>query len=257
MTGKRRWGVEMNRKGWKIFCVILCGLSLLISISIHAAGKPDVTRHEANFLERAVNVHIEWQSPNPVVLVKVSVANVQKEIQVDPYDNKRNRDGYAGEVNVTLALELVPTQPFVYVIQLEDELRIKSPPVTGKVKVPSSKQPPEAVEYQKPHVEIPQLTLPPVSTPSTPPPGGGSYPVPGQAGGAVIVIITPQTVADAGATWRLGDGQWMRSGEMSSVPAGTYTLHFQAVANWDAPANEVVTIQDGMVSTYNATYVQK
>ena len=117
----------MKRKALVVCFIILCLFALLIFGSLQAAGRPDVTRHESNFLESAVNLHIEWQSPNPVVLVKISVAGVEKEIKVDPYDNKRNRDGYAGEVTVTMGLNKIPTQNFIYVVQLEDELRIKSP----------------------------------------------------------------------------------------------------------------------------------
>jgi hypothetical protein len=47
-------------------CILFSKVDPLLS-----AGKPDVTRHEANFLESAVNLHIE-QSPHPVVLVKIS-----------------------------------------------------------------------------------------------------------------------------------------------------------------------------------------
>jgi len=83
----------MKQKIWFICFVTLCLLSIF-SISSSAAGKPDITRHDANFLDNAVNMHIEWQSPNPVTLVKISMPNVEKEINIDPYDNKRNHDGY-------------------------------------------------------------------------------------------------------------------------------------------------------------------
>ena len=52
--------------------VILSALFLIFFLAawgfepVKAAEKPNVTRHEATFLENAVNMHIEWQSPNPV-----------------------------------------------------------------------------------------------------------------------------------------------------------------------------------------------
>ena len=194
---------------------------MLYSKSLPAAGKPDVTRHEANFLESAVNLHIEWQSPNPVVLVKISVVNIQKEIKVDPYDNKRNRDGYAGEVNVTLGLDRdrIPRQPFIYVIQLEDELRIKSPLVTGKVDVPQTKQP-----------------------------GGRQV-------GTIIVIIGPSAIVGSGAMWRVENGPWKKSGEsISDLSVGPHTIEFQDVGNWIKPEKKNVKIEDGKTFTINETY---
>ena len=192
------------------------------SKSLQAAGKPDVTRHEANFLESAVNLHIEWQSPNPVVLVKISVVNIQKEIKVDPYDNKRNRDGYAGEVTVTLGLDRdrIPRQPFTYVIQLEDELRIKSPLVTGKVDVPQTQHRPAAVKWV------------PLSLSSG-----------------------PQAIVDSGAMWRVENGPWKKSGEsISDLSAGTHTIEFQDVGNWVKPEKKNVKIEDGKTVTINETY---
>jgi hypothetical protein len=210
----------MNRRILWLFFTILF-ITMPCSKSLEAAEKPDVTRHEANFLESAVNLHIEWQSPNPVVLVKISVVNIQKEIKVDPYDNKRNRDGYAGEVNVTLGFDRdrIPRQPFTYVIQLEDELRMKSPLVTGKVDVPQAKKP-----------------------------GGRQV-------GTIIVIIGPQATVDSGAMWRLENGPWKKSGEsISDIAVGSHTIEFQDVGNWIKPGKKNVKIEDGKTVTINETY---
>ena len=210
----------MNRRIlWLVFTIVF--IPMLYSKSLPAAGKPDVTRHEANFLESAVNLHIEWQSQNPVVLVKISVVNIQKEIKVDPYDNKRNRDGYAGEVNVTLGLDRdrIPRQPFTYVIQLEDEFRIKSPLVTGKVDVPQTKQP------------------------------GG------RQAGTIIVIIGPPTIVDSGGMWRVENGSWKKSGEsISDLSAGPHTIEFKNIGNWIKPEKKNVKIEDGKTVTINETY---
>jgi hypothetical protein len=87
-------------------------LVLLSFNSLRAAGKPDVTFHEATVLGGLVNMHIEWQSPNPIVNVRISIANTEQNIKVDLYDNRRNPSGYAGEVNVTIRLDSIPNQPF-------------------------------------------------------------------------------------------------------------------------------------------------
>ena len=213
----------MNRRIlWLVFTILF--IPMLYSQSLTAAGKPDVTRHEANFLESAVNLHVEWQSPNPVVLVNISVVNIKKEIKVDPYDNKRNRDGYAGEVNVTFSLDRdrIPHQSFTYVIQLEDELRMKSPLVTGKVDVPQSKQPL------------------------------------GHPAGKIIVIIGPSTIVESGAMWRVENGPWKKSGEsISDLAAGSHTIEFQDVSNWTKPEKKNVKIEEGKTVTINETYKSK
>jgi hypothetical protein len=210
----------MIRMAFKLFLLTWCILFSTVD-PLLSAGRPDVTRHEANFLESAVNLHIEWQSPNPVVLVKISVVNLQKEIKIDPYDNRRNRDGYAGELTVTLSLDRdrIPRQPFTYVIQLEDELRIKSPLVTGKVDVPQAKQP-----------------------------GGRQV-------GTIIVIIGPPAIVDSGAMWRVQNGPWKKSGEsIPDLPAGSHTIEFQEINNWTKPEKKNVKIEDGKTVTINETY---
>ena len=211
----------MNQRVMRLFLIIL-SILLSFSKSLQAAGKPDVTRHEAFFLESAVNVHIEWQSPNPVVLVKISVAGVEKEIKIDAYDNKRNRDGYAGEINVNVGLDRIPRQPFTYVIQLEDELRIKSPLVTGKVDVPQTERP-----------------------------GGRQV-------GTIIVILGPSTIVDSGAMWRVENGPWKKSGEsISDLPVGPHMIEFQDVGNWIKPEKKNVKIEEGKAFTINETYKRR
>ena len=211
----------MNQRVTRLFLITLFIL-LSFSKSLQAAGKPDITRHEAYFLESAVNVHIEWQSPNPVVLVKISVAGVEKEIKIDAYDNKRNRDGYAGEINVNLGLDRIPRQPFSYVIQLEDELRIKSPLVTGKVDVPQIERP-----------------------------GGRQV-------GTIIVILGPSTIVDSGAMWRVENGPWKKSGEsISDLPIGPHMIEFQDVGNWIKPEKKNVKIEDGKAVTINEIYKRR
>ena len=249
----------MNRKVlWAILSV-----GLLYSNTLFAAGKPDVTRHEASFLESAVNLHVEWQSPNPVVVVKISLGNIQKEIKVDPYDNRRNPSGYSGEANVTIALDWIPNQPFSYVIQLEDELRIKSPLVTGKVKVPQVRQPVGVMQPQPPAMQIQiQQNIPqPPPQPGTQAgsPAGPQPKIPsGQQTGIIIVLIGPENIADAGAMWRVGNGPWMRNGEaLADLPIGIHTIEFQEVGGWIKPENQKVVIEDDKTITITGAYKKR
>jgi len=173
----------MKRRVSQIFLSTLC-MFWFFTQSTQAAGRPDVTRHEAQFLGGAFNMQIEWQSPNPIVLIKISIANIQKEIKIDAYDNKRNRDGYAGEFNFTLNIEGTPSEPFPYVLQLEDELRIKSDIVRGKVKI-SSSQPGMVLQPQQPSMQfqiqqnLPQVGIPQSGIPPGVQPGVQPYVQPG------------------------------------------------------------------------------
>lgn len=223
----------MNRKVLLLYFVILSVILFITFGFSGAAARPDVTRHEANFLESAVNFHIEWQSTNPVTSVRISMPGVEKEIKVDPYDNRRNRDGYAGEVSVTLNLGWSPGQPFTYVVQLEDELRIKSSPVTGKVKVLSA-QPAAVPQIQQPSMEIKiqQNIVQPLGD--------------AQTVGSVIVTIGPENVIGAGAMWRVDKGQWQKSGEtVSNLSVGTHTIDYSEVKNWTKPESQQVLIEEG------------
>jgi len=259
---------SMSRRSLITYFVTLC---FVISFSnlLQAVGKPDVTRHEATYLEGTVNIHIEWQSPNPIVTVRISVANKQKNIEVDPHDNRRNPSGYAGEVNVTIGLDWMPNQPFNYVIQLEDESRIKSSLVTGKVKVTPVQQPGMVIQPQQPSMQIqiqqniPQPAPQTGTQPGTQPgaqlglqPGVqlGTQPS-GQPTGIIIVLIEPQNIADSGAMWRVGNGPWKRSGEaLAELPVGIHTIEFQNVAGWIKPENQKVMIEDRKTITVNGIY---
>lgn len=244
----------MNRNNLLSFLVIL-GLVTFVSKPLPAAGKPDVTRHEATFLESTVNMHIEWQSSNPIVMVRITIADKQQEVEVDPYDNRRNRDGYAGEVNVTVSLNWVPSQAFSYVIQLEDDLRIKSPLVRGKVKVSSNQTAVTVTQPQQPAMQIQiQQNIPQAGTPQA----GTQTPPASGTGGSLVVIIAPQIVVDGGATWRVGGAQWMKSGEtFPNIPPGMYMVEFQDLDKWIKPENQMIMVEDGKVMKVNGTYNKK
>jgi hypothetical protein len=254
-------GSKMNQRVLRSLLIIFF---ILLSFSgpVQATGKPDVTRHEAQALGGALNMQIEWQSPNPVALIRISIGNLQKEIKIDPYDNKRNRDGYAGEVNFTLNLEGSPSEPFPYVLQLEDELRIKSPLVRGKVKI-SSSQPGMIFQPQQPSMQIQiQQNVSPIGVqpgfqPSDLPAvvsgvvsGSGS-----QQGGTLIVMIAPLIAAESGAMWRVGNGPWMGNGEATSnLPVGIHTIEFQDVGGWLKPEYQKVMIEGGQTLTIHGIY---
>ena len=201
-------------------------------------------------------MQIEWQSPNPVVLLRLSIGNLQKEIKIDAYDNKRNRDGYAGEVNFTLNLEGSPNEPFPYVIQLEDELRIKSPLVRGRVKT-SSSQPGVVFQSQQPSMQIQtQQNISPIGVqPGLQPSELPSLQSSSQQPGTLIVIISPLIAAESGAMWRVGGGLWMRSGDaVFNLPVGIHTIEFQDVGGWFKPEYQKVMIEGGQTLTINGFY---
>ena len=223
----------MKQKVWFICFVTMC-LTSFFPEALPAAGRADVTMHEASFLENAVNFHIEWQSPNPVTLVKISIPGVEREIAVDPYDNLRNRDGYAGGIDVTLKLGEVPKQTFIYIIQLQDELRIKSLPVTGKVEISSSRRHDEAAQPKKPSMEI-NIQQNVTQTKSD-----------GQLVGSVIITMGPEDVVRAGAKWRVDNGPWKKSGEtISNLSVGTHTVDYSEVSNWTRPEKHHVLVEQG------------
>jgi len=115
-------------------------LVLLLFSGIHAeAKKPMVTRHDAQYLDKAVKINVQWQSTEPIVSIKVAAGKGEKVIKVDPYSNKRNPDGYQGEEDVVLESEPAATQAIIpYSIQLEDEDGQRSNLVTGQVKIPAA-----------------------------------------------------------------------------------------------------------------------
>lgn len=115
-------------------------LAVLLLSGVDAlAKKPMVTRHDAQYLDKAVKVNVQWQSTEPVITVKIAAGKGEKVIKVDPYSNKRNPDGYQGEEDIVLETEPAATQEWIpYSIQLQDEDGQRSSLVTGKVKIPAA-----------------------------------------------------------------------------------------------------------------------
>jgi hypothetical protein len=128
----------MRPRFWYLICAVLW---VLIPLGAEAASsrKPVITRLDTQFLDNNVNINVHWDSPNPVVLVKLLVGPEQKEIKVDEYDNKRNPRGYTGEATVVLNVQPRPGLDFInYVIYVEDDLRQKSEQKSGRAKVPTT-----------------------------------------------------------------------------------------------------------------------
>lgn len=128
----------MKRIVWTV--LFPCMLLALFAFSAFGAnGKPDVIRHEGTYLDRLLHVIVQWQSSNPVAKVRITAGTSQKEIKVDEYDNKRNPNGYEGEVTVALPIDPALFQATVpYVVQIEDDLQQRSTLISGRADLPKS-----------------------------------------------------------------------------------------------------------------------
>jgi len=149
----------MKRSLFLRLILIIPALILLAGINSYAREKPDIIQYDATYLEDAISVNVHWQSPNPVVMVKVSAGKEQKEIEVDEYDNRRNPHGYSGEVTVVVDLEPGVERKYVnYVIQLRDDIGQRSRQVIGKIKLAKevSEAPPEEAPLEEPPAEVEQ-----------------------------------------------------------------------------------------------------
>ena len=149
----------MKRSLFLRLILIIPALILLAGINSYAREKPDIIQYDATYLEDAISVNVHWQSPNPVVMVKVSAGKEQKEIEVDEYDNRRNPYGYSGEVTVVVNLEPGVERKYVnYVIQLKDDIGQRSRQVIGKIKLAKavSEAPPEEAPFEEPPAEVGQ-----------------------------------------------------------------------------------------------------
>jgi len=122
---------------------VVCYAALAISAVALAAEKPEITRHDARHLDRgAVVFNVEWQSPNPVAVVYAFFGKYKKEVKIDEYDNRRNRNGYAGETTVEFSLppDIYP-EAVSYILQIEDDTHRRSEQFTGKVSLlPTAKK---------------------------------------------------------------------------------------------------------------------
>ncbi len=125
----------MKRKN--ITCLLLI-LTVFFLTGVNAyAKKPEVTRHDAQYVDKQVSINLQWQSSESIVSIRIAAGKEIKEIKVDPFENKRNRSGYTGEMNVVIQAEPSGSQDSIaYTIQLEDEDGQKSVINAGKAVIP-------------------------------------------------------------------------------------------------------------------------
>jgi hypothetical protein len=67
-------------------------------------------------------------------------------------------------------------------------------------------------------------------------------------------MIGPSDAVNAGAQWQVDGGAWQGSGTLVELPAGIHTVQFSNIAGWNPPANQIVTITNGFVTTATGTY---
>jgi hypothetical protein len=64
-----------------------------------------------------------------------------------------------------------------------------------------------------------------------------------QQSGSLTVSITPPEAIDAGAQWRVDNGQWENSGStLQGLSLGEHTVSFKSINGWTAPAVQTATI---------------
>jgi hypothetical protein len=75
--------------------------------------------------------------------------------------------------------------------------------------------------------------------------------------GSLQVFITPQSVMNEGAQWKVDDGYWQQSGTtISDLPAGEHTVVFKGVFGWTRPPDQTVTVYDSQVTSTTGNYAQ-
>ncbi len=79
------------------------------------------------------------------------------------------------------------------------------------------------------------------------------------ADGMVSLVVLPLEAAQAGAKWRVGDGDWLSSGEISPpLKPGIYQIVFSGEGRWMAPQPQEVEIKAGeTVSIESVTFANR
>lgn len=76
--------------------------------------------------------------------------------------------------------------------------------------------------------------------------------------GKLKVDITPGEAISAGAKWRINQGVWQDSGTiLSSIPIGSKTVEYMAVAGWDSPATTAVDVLFNQTSQLTGQYLKQ
>ena len=112
--------------------ILLLVVAFLAATGVPAEAKPTITRCDATYAANTLTVNVQWQSENPVVMVRILAGMEQKDIQVSEFDNTQTPRGFRGEVSVAIRVDN-PGEAISYVVNLEDDVRGKSEQFTGKL----------------------------------------------------------------------------------------------------------------------------
>jgi len=78
-----------------------------------------------------------------------------------------------------------------------------------------------------------------------------------QQKGLLRVQIIPQGAIDAGAQWRVDDGDWQDNGDIQGdLTVGPHTVDFKAVADWIKPPAQIVRINKDVLTLAAGTYAE-
>jgi len=128
------------------------------------SSKPDITQHDTTYHDDMLSINLQWQSPNPVIMVKVYAGKEPQELEIDEYDNRRNPGGYYGETTIVVNLEPgIERKSINYVIQIIDDVGQRSRQVRGEVKLAA------AASAEIPPTDLAQVEEPFADTTSTEP----------------------------------------------------------------------------------------
>ncbi len=75
------------------------------------------------------------------------------------------------------------------------------------------------------------------------------------ATGTLAVAIQPPGAVTAGAQWQVDGGSWQNSGaSIAGLSTGTHTVAFLPVTGFTAPANQTVTVAQGLTQAVTGSY---
>lgn len=131
----------MKRLSYRLIAVLLAVVSLVWAAAAWAATRPVITSHSPQYTDGALVVTVQWQSENPVIRATLSAGQEQKTVKLDD-DNRRIPGGYTGEAVITVPVQRpMGSDQMFYSLQLEDEYRLKSELVQGRLTMPKQTMP--------------------------------------------------------------------------------------------------------------------
>jgi hypothetical protein len=72
--------------------------------------------------------------------------------------------------------------------------------------------------------------------------------------GSLGVTLGPSEAIATGAKWQVDGGLWFNSGDSVTLTVGNHTVHFNTIANWVSPGDQVAGITAGRTTTLVGTY---